>query len=122
MASLSKDKGGLKRITFNALNGSGKQSTIRLGKVSLKAAQSFKVKVESLLEAKLTRQPIETETSHWVAELPDKMLVKLSNVGLVNERERKADTLASLIDRFTKQADVKLATMAAYRQSTTRFD
>jgi len=118
MASLSKDAGGKKRITFNALDGSDKRVTIRLGKVSVKIAESFRTRVEALICAKDTGTTIDRETSRWVASLPDKMHERLARVGLVEPRAARDDALAELIDRFVAQADVKQATLDAYRQTT----
>ena len=117
MAALSSDAGGLKRIVFKRPDGSGR-TTIRLGKVSLKAGQSFKTKVEAIVAAKTMRESVDHQTAQWVADLPDPMHAKLAKAGLVEPREVRDDTLAGLIDRFVEQADVTNATLAAYRQTT----
>jgi len=118
MASLSKDAGGKKRITFNALDGSDKRTTIRLGKMSVKVAESIRTKVEALVCAKDTATTIDRETSRWVASLSDAMHERLARAGLVERRAARADTLGELIDRFVAEADVKKATRDAYRQAT----
>ena len=48
MASIAKDKNGTRRILFVAPD--GRRLTIRLGKVSQRAAESVKYRVEQLLE------------------------------------------------------------------------
>ena len=117
MAALSSDAGGLKRIVFKRPDGSGR-TTIRLGKVSLKAGQSFKTKVEAIVAAKTMRESVDHQTAQWVADLPDPLHAKIAKAGLVEPREVSDDTLAGLIDRFVEQADVTNATLAAYRQTT----
>ena len=46
MASVSRDANGTKRVLFT--DGNGKRRTIRLGSVSVKAAESVKLRVEAL--------------------------------------------------------------------------
>ncbi len=60
MASLSRDPGGRKRILFKGAN--GKRRAIRLGKLSVKAAQSILARVEALEAAGLSGTPWDTET------------------------------------------------------------
>ena len=118
MASLCKDANGTKRILFFTKGINSERHTIRLGRVSIKAAESFRIRVERLVEAHELRTPIDSETASWAGGLPDPTYAKLVKAGLVAKRESKADTLAGLVDRFTQQADVKPATLAAYRQTT----
>ena len=49
MASIAREKNGNRRILFVAPD--GKRPTIRLGKVSQRAAEGIKYRVEQLLEA-----------------------------------------------------------------------
>ena len=51
MASIARDKNGCRRILFVAPD--GKRPTIRLGKVSQRAAEAVKFRVEQLLAARL---------------------------------------------------------------------
>ena len=119
MASVSRDKGGTKRLLFT--DGDGERRAIRLGKVSVKSAETFRHRVESLLSAKLTGAAIDRETSAWLAELPDTMHKRLVRVGLAETREddpaAKAK-LGELLDRFVESATVKPSTKAAYKQTT----
>ncbi len=101
------------------IDGAGERRTIRLGKVSAKAAESFKLRVEALVEAQLLRQPLHADLAAWVADLPDVMHDRLVRVGLAMPRAKAAVvTLGNLLERFTTTATVKPATMAAYRQTT----
>ena len=58
MAIISKDDGGKRRILF--VGPDKKRRTIRLGKVSQRAAEAVKFRIEQLLAAKLTGHAIET--------------------------------------------------------------
>ncbi len=68
MATIGNDAGGHKRILFVA--GDGKRKTIRLGKVSAKQANAFKVKLESLVGQTITGV-VNDEVSRWLADLDD---------------------------------------------------
>lgn len=61
MASIARDKNGCRRILFVAPD--GRRPTIRLGKVSQRAAESVKFRVEQLLAAKLTGHALEVATA-----------------------------------------------------------
>jgi len=63
MASISKDAGGKRRILFVAPD--GRRPTIRLGKVSQRAAESIKYRVEQLLEALNLNRPMEADLAQW---------------------------------------------------------
>jgi len=76
MASISRDPNGHRRILFVAPD--GKRPTIRLGKVSQRAAEAVKFRVEQLLGAKLTGHVVETDTASWIAALEPTMADKLA--------------------------------------------
>ena len=117
MASMSRDKNGTKRITFAGSN--GERLVVRLGKVPVKAAESFCLRVEALRAAKTTGTPMDAELSAWVRDLPDETHSRLVRVGLVESRSAAAVvTMGELLERFVATADVKPATRAAYRQTT----
>lgn len=67
MASIAKDKNGTRRILFVAPD--GRRPTIRLGKVSQRAAESIKYRVEQLLESLNLNRPMEADLAQWVADL-----------------------------------------------------
>ena len=116
MASLIRDKNGSKRIQ---LVYDGKRRTIRLGDVPVKAAEAFKLRVESLAASLAMGSPIDAKTAQWLGELSGEMHDKLVRVDLVESRERRqARTLGELIEAFENTAVVKRSTMLAYRQTT----
>lgn len=110
MASISREKNGRRRILFMAPDGS--RPTIRLGKVSQRAAESFKGRVEQLLEAALLNRPMEADLARWVADLDPRLAKKLAKVGLIPKPEDKpAATLGPFLQAYIDgRADLKPAT------------
>jgi len=115
MASVINDPNGRKRIQFVA--GDGTRRTIRLGKASLRQAESIKVKVEQLaLAATGATGVVDDETIKWLGGLDDVMYGKLAAVGLVGRRE--STRLADFIDGYVKaRDDVKVTTATTYAQA-----
>lgn len=112
MASIVKDPNGRKRVLF--VDQDGNRKTIRLGKCSQKQAETFKVKVESLIVGRFST--VEPETARWVADLPDDMHAKLTAVGLV--QPRASMRLAEFVDGYiAERADATPNTLIVLRQS-----
>ena len=97
----------------------GRRPTIRLGKVSHRAAEAFKHRVEQLLETKLLKRPMEAELATWVAELEPKMANKLARVGLIPEPQMKAaETLQKFINQYVaSRSDIKARTVVRLEQA-----
>lgn len=116
MASIARDPGGNRRILFVAPD--GRRPTIRLGKVSQRAAEAVKFRVEQLLAAKLTGQAIEADTARWIAELEPALADKLARVGLTASRTpQPAVTLGPFLKAYLDgRADLKPATKIARGQ------
>ena len=113
MASISRERNGRKTIQFVASD--ERRRSIRLGKVSLKQAQTVKLKVEDLLASSITGSTPRRETSEWIADLDDGLHDKLASVGLVQRRGRS--TLATFIDGYlADRADLKETTRTAYQR------
>jgi hypothetical protein len=115
MASVINDPNGRKRIQFVA--GDGTRRTIRLGKASVRQAESIKVKVEQLaLAATGATGVVDDETIKWLAGLDDGIYGKLAAVGLVGRRE--STRLGEFIDGYVKaRDDVKATTVTTYAQA-----
>lgn len=109
MASISKDTSGNRTIQFIAAD--GKRRSIRLGKVSAKQAESFKLKVETLAAAVATKLPLDSETSKWLGEIGDELAAKLAGVGLMPERSSR--TLGEFLDNYleSRKGESKPATI-----------
>ncbi|MEI7658941.1 MAG: tyrosine-type recombinase/integrase, partial [Phycisphaerae bacterium] len=116
MASISRDPNGTKRILFT--DGSGERKTIRLGKVSTKAAESFRLRVQELIVAKGLSLAPDTDTAAWLASLPDLIHERLVRAGLARPRTKAAEvTLGELLERFDSTTLVKPGTRVTYRQT-----
>ncbi len=117
MASVANDPGGRRRILF--VDPDGDRKAIRLGKVSQRAAESVKVRVEQLLNAKLTGDPVEPDTARWVAEREAAMANKLARVGLIPKRERTAAAkLGPFVESYiARRTDVSPHTQRIWRQT-----
>jgi len=116
MASIINLPRGRKAIQFVA--GDGKRPTITLGKVSLRQAEAFNVKVEQLVAATLGHPP-DMETIQWVAKLDDRMHARLAAAKLVQPRGATTGTeLAPFIDGYiTGRTDAKPATIVALKRA-----
>lgn len=122
MASVIRDKNGRKRIGFTA--GDGTRKSLRLGKMNVKAAESFKLKVESLIAGRYTG--IDAETARWLAALPDDIHRKLAAVGLVTERTVATDqgrlTIAEWAQKYIEsRTDVKAITLGKWQNAVNKL-
>ncbi|MFA8021121.1 site-specific integrase, partial [Bremerella cremea] len=116
MASISKEPNGRRRILFIAPD--GKRKTIRLGKISQRNAESFKVRVEQLVTAATLQTGIGRETALWVAQLDNPTHEKLARAGLVEPRENQDLTLQGHIDAYLKRrTEVKPRTVISWKQA-----
>jgi len=97
MATIGNDPGGRRRILF--VGPSGKRHTIRLGKVSDRIAQTVRLKVESLLAAKVANQSIDRETAAWLADIDDRLHDRLARAELAPRRV-SAMTGPATLDAF----------------------
>ena len=107
MASIANDPNGRRRILFT--NTEGERKAIRLGKVSQRAAEAFKLRVEQLIEAQFLRASLSNELAQWVADLTPTMAQRLAKVGLIADREAKvAVTLGDHLTQYLeRRSDVK---------------
>ena len=123
MASLSKDSAGNRTIQFKAAD--GKRRSIRLGSMSAKNAEHFKLRVEALATSAGSKIPLDPDTAKWIGEIDDEWAAKLSAVGLIPERP-KSVTLAGLLALYAeeKEAGNRPGTRTNHRTIThdlTRF-
>ena len=63
---------GCKRIQFTAPD--GKRKTMYLGKVSKRDAESLRLRVESLLSARVQKKEPDRDTAFWLAEIESVLL------------------------------------------------
>lgn len=116
MASISRDKNGTKRLQWS--NTDGKRSTIRLGKINVKAADRFLARFEQLLAAISTNTPIDLQTAEWISDLPDSTHQKLAKHGLVESRvKERAHNLGSMLEDYFEHIHLKQSTITRYTQT-----
>ena len=114
MASISKLANGYKKIQFVVPGSGGKRRSIRLGKCSLRMAESVKLLVEHLVAASLTGHALDPETARKVSELSDELADKLAAVGLI--RRRKRSSLSGFLKSYIDgRANLKPNTLRNYR-------
>src|SRR5262249_46788167 len=120
MATIGNDPNGFKRILFVAPD--GKRKTIRLGKVTMKQATAFKVKVEALIGQTITGA-VDDEVSRWLAGLDSETYRRLVAVGLAKPRECDGQTLGALLDGYVagRKADAKPRTLINLDQARKRL-
>ncbi len=116
MASIGNDRGGRRRILFVGTD--GKRYTIRLGKMSKRAAEDVKRRIEELIAAQMSRSAIDAETARWVADVPENMAERLAAVGLIAARQQRVTMpLKKFLDTFVASKHrVKPATKEIWGQ------
>lgn len=118
MASISRDANGTKRVLFT--DGDGERRAVRLGDVSVKAAEDFQRRIEALLQDKELHRPHDVELATWLSRLSDRMYARLVRVELVEPREKaEAVTLEKLLTAFFAAVDVKPSTLVRMKQAET---
>jgi integrase len=111
MASISREPNGRRTIQFVAPD--KRRRSIRLGKVSQRAAEAIRGHVEQLVSAAISGHTPANETTRWVAALDDSLAVKLAKVGLIPERS-SATLAAFLGDHTATRIDVKSSTQTVW--------
>ncbi len=116
MASIARDPNGTKRILF--IDRNRNRRTVRLGRMSVKAAEGFKLRIEALNAARTAGTAIDSDLAAWVRDLGDVMHERLVRVELVEPRAAAAAvTLSGLLAAFFDGLDVKPATLVRMRQA-----
>ncbi|MAX27491.1 MAG: integrase [Phycisphaeraceae bacterium] len=111
MASITKQANGRRLIQFT--DPSGSRKSLRLGKVTQRAAEATKVRVENLISAAMTSHALDDETARWVANLDVVMAEKLAAVGLIAPQEKLK--LKAFLDGYTQsRSDTKPSTQLVY--------
>jgi integrase len=125
MASISKDAHGNHIVQFV---GAGRRRwTIRLGRVSKRAAETIALHVEKLNTAKIMGQPVEAETARFVAKCTNDLADRLARVELIAPRQTAPKAaLGNFLDEYIeRRKDVKPATKEVWgqvvRNLTTHF-
>lgn len=115
MATICEDPGGRKRILFNGRDGS--RRAIRLGKMSRKHADYFKIRLEQLIADRKTGCASSKEIADWIGSVDMVIRRRLSAVGLVELDNLSDVRLSSLLDHFFAGLSVKPTTVVVYNQT-----
>ncbi len=119
MASISTDPNGRKRILF--VDGNGKRHTIRLGPVQQRHAEGIRTKIESLLSAAQSRQPLDRETATWLADIPEQLHARLAAARLIKPRQSR--TLGDWLKSFmTSRASLKPESRRKLEQTGSKLE
>jgi len=105
--------GKLRRVDFS-LTPCGPRKTVRLGRVSAKAADMFSTRLESIIADRLLHRPHDVETATWLGQLDEKLLGRLRAVGLADGVGLASTTLAAFLERCWATLAVKPATATFY--------
>lgn len=117
MASITRETNGRKRIQWIDPDNSDRRCTLRMGEVSIKVAESVKVRIEEIIAHKVTGTPHTAELAGWIRDLPDELHTKISRTGLLTPRSETAATLGQLLDRYMETINVKQSTRTRYGQT-----
>jgi integrase len=110
MASISRDPSGNTTIQF--VGNDGRRRSIRVGKMTQPAADTFKGKVEALVAAKAANLAIDGDTARWLAGLGDELHSRFHGVGLVSQRASANSGLQAFLDAYVAgRCDVKPGTL-----------
>ena len=116
MASISTDSAGNRTIQFVGID--RKRRSLRLGRVSMKAAEKFRDRVEDLNSARLFHSAPPEYVASWAKKIGDNLHAKLAAVGLVEPREGTRTTLGAFLrDYIDRRTDVKPNTRRHLQQS-----
>ncbi len=110
MASLSREPEGRKTVQV-VLN--GKRQSIRLGKMSLRDAETVRLRIEDLAASLNSGRAWDNATAEWVAGLDSRLAGKLERIGLIRKRTQTTSpmTVAEFLDDYlAKRGDVKEST------------
>ncbi len=84
MASIITEKNGLRRLQFTDSNKI--RRGFRLGRIPLATAKEIRRRVELLLSAKISGQPLDRATAEWLFQIGATLYKKLCKVGLAQPR------------------------------------
>lgn len=114
MAALVTLKSGTREIRFRLSASERHRRSVRLGRCTLKQAEAFRGRVESLIADKLKGRPNDAELSAWLAALDESTLAKLRAVGLAEGVGLTRATLGEFCKRWADQLDAAEATRTFY--------
>ncbi|CAN5486532.1 hypothetical protein BH10PLA1_BH10PLA1_16300 [soil metagenome] len=113
MASIVTYSNGLRRIEYS-LTPRGERRSVRLGRVSVKVAETWKVKIETIVADQLSARPHDGETAKWLGLLDETMLGRLRAGGLAVGVGLTNITLGEFLERIFSTMAGKVSTQTFY--------
>lgn len=114
MASVSREANGRRTVQFIGVD--GKRRSLRLGKMTQRAAEAVKMRVELILSSQMSGHALDDETSRWLASRDQTMNKKLAAVGLATLQV--CTTLKAFIDDYIAgRSDIKDRTTLRLREA-----
>jgi len=113
MASVAKRSNGRRELFF--MGADGLRKCIRLGVVNSKQAESFRAKLEALIQGKRTGTVPDDEVLQWVGRLDDRIHARLASFALVAPREKMEPLpLGEFFAGYIASLTVKPSTRGVY--------
>jgi integrase len=117
VASLSHSNG---RYTVQFVDVNDKRKSVRLGSVPKRTAEAIKLRVEALLNAKITNTPVDRDTATWVTGIGADLADKLAGAGLIAARSSRL--LGEFVEDFIAgRTDVKGTTRDSMQYTAARL-
>lgn len=113
MATFFPNKAGQYSVQFSL---GGVRKTFYIGRVSMREAEEFSLRLSLLVEFAECKRPPDAATQRWLAELRPNHAAKLAALGLA--AERGPSTLAELCDFCTARANVEPNSLVKYHDAT----
>lgn len=109
MASITTAKNGTRILQF--YDPAGKRRSLRLGKITLRAANSIAGKIEHLVSAKVSDIAPGSDIMRWLGKLDAAFLKRLANLELIEKSATNSGNLGEFLDQYlAARTDVKLST------------
>jgi integrase len=117
LASISYSDG---RATIQFVDVDGKRRSIRLGAIPKRTGDAIKLRVEALLNAKITNTPVDRDTASWLTSIGADLADKLAAVGLIAARSSRL--LGEFIAEYIGgRSDVEASTRTSLRVAAARL-
>jgi len=116
MASLYKQKTKAGEAWSIQISLNDERRTIFLGKMSKKAAELIKSRIETIDSCNLAGMSYPPDVAQWLGEIRDDLHAKLSKLGLVPARRKT--TLGCYCDQFLAKIKTKASTKRTMKQTT----
>lgn len=113
MASVIKRPNGHHWVQFKGLD--GKRKTLRLGVISESQANEIRRRVDAVLAARITGEPLDRQTADWLSSLHGKLHDRVAATGLTEKRP--TGSVAELADYCISLLQGKPSTIAKYQNA-----